>query len=286
METQITTQQSFDLSPVGQMIKQFEVTQRIGDMYAKSTIVPEIYKGNVANCAIATEMALRMNINPIAVMQNLSIVQGKPSWSSKFLISCINTCGKYKPLKFKEWIDGKVGIIKIKEKVYNPVTGRNETTEKEIDCNHIDNYCCQAWTTAKDNDEKLEGVTIDLRMAVSEGWYTKHGSKWPTMTHLMLRYRAASMWVNTNDPSISMGIMTQEEAQDVEWADYEEIPAKKMPANKAERMEMMKRIAAQAAEAKDDPAPRTAQETKNARETSEPGHSNDDLFAQDANINA
>ena len=43
----------FMLTPVGQLTKQFEITQRMATMYAGSTIVPDAYKSNVGNCCIA-----------------------------------------------------------------------------------------------------------------------------------------------------------------------------------------------------------------------------------------
>ena len=67
-------------------------------------------------------------------------------------------------------------------------------------------------------------------MAVGEGWYTKDGSKWPTMSDLMLRYRAASYWVSTFAPEMAMGFRTTEEAQDIVDVEYEEINDSSLPA--------------------------------------------------------
>lgn len=39
----------FSLTPVGQTVKQFEVMQRMANMYTTSTIVPDTYKGNIGN---------------------------------------------------------------------------------------------------------------------------------------------------------------------------------------------------------------------------------------------
>ena len=72
----------FALTPVGQTIKKFEVVQGMATMYSKSTIVPDIYKGNIGNCAIALDIAERMNANALMVIQNLYIVHGSPSFSS------------------------------------------------------------------------------------------------------------------------------------------------------------------------------------------------------------
>ena len=34
------------------------------------------------------------------IMQNLYLVDGRPSWSSQFIIAAINSCGRYSPLRF------------------------------------------------------------------------------------------------------------------------------------------------------------------------------------------
>lgn len=83
--------------------------QRMGKMYAESTIVPDIYRENIGNCIITVDMAMRMNVNPLMVMQNLNIIKGTPRWGSAFLISTINMCGKFTSLKYRERNLGKVG---------------------------------------------------------------------------------------------------------------------------------------------------------------------------------
>jgi len=52
-------------------------------------------------------------------------------------------------------------------------------------------------------------------MAKAEGWYTKQGSKWPTMPDLMLSYRAAAFWSRMYEPGLTMGIHTSEEVEDM-----------------------------------------------------------------------
>ena len=39
----------FDLTPMGQMLRQFEAQQRMGQMFAQSKIVPASYQNNVAD---------------------------------------------------------------------------------------------------------------------------------------------------------------------------------------------------------------------------------------------
>lgn len=216
----------FAMTPVGQTVKQFEVMQRMAQMYTQSTIVPEAYKGNVGNCVIALDMAMRMNINPLMVMQNLYIVKGNPSWSSKFLIATINMSGKYSALRYRKRNLGKVGKVNYNETVWDAVNKRNTLVVKEFDGTAIDNIECVAYATELASGEVLESDPITIETAIKEGWYIKSGSKWVTMPSLMLTYRAAAFWQRMYCPEISMGFLTKEEADDVHDAEFVEVPAK------------------------------------------------------------
>lgn len=219
----------FAMTPAGQTVKQFEVMQRMAKMYTESTIIPEAYKGNIGNCVIALDMATRMGANPLMVMQNLYVVNGNPSWSSKFLIATINMSGKYSSLRYRKRNLGKVGKVK-----YNDIewktdpTGKSRKTivVKEFDGTEIDNIECVAYATELSTGEILESDPITIDTAIKEGWYTKSGSKWVTMPSLMLTYRAAAFWQRMYCPEISMGFITKEEADDIQDAEYVEIPSK------------------------------------------------------------
>lgn len=207
----------FALTPVGQELKRFEIFQRMGQMYAMSTIIPDTYKKNVANCAIAVDMAFRMHANPVMVMQNLYIVHGNPSWSSKFLIATINTCGRYKTLKYRRYQDGMIGKVDYFENEWNYENGKSvkKRVKKTFDGSKIPNIVCVAYTSEIGSDEILESTSVSCRMAVEEGWWTKNESKWPTMTELMLTYRSAAFWQRMYAPEISMGFYTVEELEDM-----------------------------------------------------------------------
>lgn len=187
----------FALTPVGQQLKQFEIIQRMGNLFATSTLVPKTYQGNLANCAIACDIALRMQVNPVMVMQNLYIVNGNPAWSSKFLIATVEATGKFTALRYEF---------------------KGEENSDDWSCR------CYAYET-KDKDQKnpLYSDWISIRMAKAEGWYGKSGSKWQSMPGQMLRYRAAAFWQRVYAAGISMGFMTYEEAQDIE-PDYQPQP--------------------------------------------------------------
>ena len=69
----------------------FESAQRMAKALSSSNLVPAAYQNNIPNTMIALEMASRIKVSPIMVMQNLHIIQGKPSWSSPFIIAVINS---------------------------------------------------------------------------------------------------------------------------------------------------------------------------------------------------
>ena len=224
------------------MVKQFEVMQRMAKMYTESTIVPEAYKGNVGNCVIAIDMATRMGVNSLMVMQNLYIVKGNPSWSSKFLIATINMSGKYSSLRYRKRSLGKVGKIKYNETVWDNVAKRNTIVVKEFDGTDVDNIECIAYATELSTGETLESDPITIETAIKEGWYTKTGSKWVTMPSLMLTYRAAAFWQRMYCPEISMGFLTKEEADDIQDVEYEEIKPKNKLADLASKAAVQKKM--------------------------------------------
>lgn len=187
----------FALTPIGQQIKQFEVQQRMAQMYAQSTIIPDTYRGNLGNCVIALDMAQRMGANPLMVMQNLYIVHGNPSFSSKFLVASVNASGRYTSLAY-DW------------------KGKPNTPEWGCRC-----YAYEKDDTKKEN--RLDGTWVDMKMADGEGWTKKTGSKWLTMPQQMLMYRAAAFWQRAYCPEISMGFISTEEANDIEDVEYTEV---------------------------------------------------------------
>jgi hypothetical protein len=166
-------------------IERFEGAQRMAQLLCASALVPEGFRGkeNIPNCLIALEMAQRIGASPMAVMQNLHVIHGRPSWSSSFIISALNSCGRFSPLRFEMNGEG-------------------------------DKRTCKAWATDK-TGERLEGPEISIDMAKAEGWYGKNGSKWKSMPELMLRYRAAAFFGRLYAPDVLNGMHAAEEVADI-----------------------------------------------------------------------
>ena len=73
------------------------VAQRIAASLADLRLVPNAYRGQqgLPNCIVAIEIANRMGMSPFQVMQNLNVINGRPSWSSQFIIGLIQGCGRF-----------------------------------------------------------------------------------------------------------------------------------------------------------------------------------------------
>ena len=167
----------------------FALMQRAAQLMAASSLVPQQFRGNIADCVIAIEMARRLGASPLAVMQSMYIVHGRPAWSAQFIIACLNASGRFSPLRFEMRGEGPA-------------------------------RACVAWAIDKAAGDRLEGPEVSIEMAKKEGWYDRKGkdggaaSKWPTMPELMLRYRAASFFGRLYAPDIMMGMQTAEEVED------------------------------------------------------------------------
>lgn len=165
----------------------FDLAQREAKALAASDLVPASYKGNVANTLLAMEVAQRIGASPLAVMQNLHIVQGKPAFSASFLIACVNSCGRFSPLRFE-------------------VRGGEDASKKE--------YMVRAIASDLQDGKDCTGAWITWAMIDGEGWSKKTGNKWATMPEQMFMYRAAAFWSRVFAPEISLGMHTSDEVED------------------------------------------------------------------------
>lgn len=181
----------------------FELSQRAAKLMAASTLMPDTFRGNLPNCAIALNLAARLGADPLLVAQNLYVVHGRPAWSSQFLIATWNQCGRFAPIRYEFFGD-----------------------------KGTDGYGCRAISKELSSGEPIIGPDVTIGLAKEEGWYNRNGSKWKTgLRDLMLRYRAATFLIRTTAPELSMGLHTAEEMHDVYDAargpsgDYEVQPA-------------------------------------------------------------
>ena len=164
--------------------------QRMAIGLAKSSIVPKAYQDNAPNCLIALELASRIRCSPMAVMQNLDVIHGNPSFRAKFLIATVNESKRFSPIRWRfQGTEGK------------------------------DDWGCRAWAKDLATGEECVGPLVTIKMAKAEGWTSKTGSKWITMPEVMLMYRSGAFWQRLYCPELSLGMGTSEEAEDMSDGD-------------------------------------------------------------------
>lgn len=183
-EIVIQEQQSHELSTgVFSTLENFKEIFDIGKMFASSSLVPQAYQGKPMDCTIAVDMANRMGVSPMMVMQNLYVVKGKPSWSGQACTSLIMASNKFKNVKH----------------VYTGERGS-------------DSRGCYVEAIRVENGEIVQGTEVTIAMAKSEGWMSN--SKWKNMPEQMLAYRASAFFARVHIPNALMGVYVEGEVDD------------------------------------------------------------------------
>ncbi len=198
----------FNVTPGFTSKESYKLLWNMAKMFSSTSLVPDQFKGDqhVGDCAVAINMAQRMGADPMLLMQNMYVVYGNPAFSSKFLIATFNQCGRYSSIHYD----------------------MSGTPDK-------DDYGCRAWAAELSTGERIEGPLVTIGIAKAEGWYEKKLSKWKTMPDQMLRYRAASWFIRTTAPELSMGLQTVEEVHDTVEKDITPASVAKPTAEIAEK---------------------------------------------------
>lgn len=168
------------LSPKGGgLLDSYRQYYKMAIEVSKSELIPQSFRGKPMDIAIAFDMAARMGVSPLVVMQNLYVVKGTPSWKGQACISLIRN--KFKNVKH----------------IYVGEKGK-------------DTYGCYV-QAINDDGEVIKGPEVTIAMAKSEGWMSN--SKWTNMPDLMLAYRSASFFARINCPETLMGMSVEGELE-------------------------------------------------------------------------
>ena len=186
-KTLAVVEQTTELAPVTVWTdkKQFDQLLRAANMLSQTSIIPATYQGKPQDCFVALEMATRMGVSPLVVMQNMYVVKGKPAWAGQACTMFINSCGKFAQVKH----------------VY---TGEKGT----------DSRGCYVTATRISDGIQVNGVEVTIAMAKAEGWTSN--TKWRNMPELMLAYRASAFFARVHCPEALMGVQLVDEIYDTE----------------------------------------------------------------------
>ena len=166
--------------------KDLEQMFRFSEFLAKSPLLPDAFNGNPGSVMIALNMAQRLRMDPLMVMQNIVIVHGNAGLSGKFAIALLNRSPKYSRIE------------------YRYVNGKDYTGGMQVIGHRKDDP----------GDKRPDvGTAVTLEMARAEGWTSN--KKWQTMPEQMMRYRAAAFFARAFVPEELLGMQTAEELEDV-----------------------------------------------------------------------
>lgn len=185
--TQISTVMPSDLSMgVFSSASIYGEYHRIAVDMSKGDLIPDAFRNKPANIMIALNLSSRMGADPLAIMQSMYIVHGKPSFSASFIGGLIDDSGKFGFIEYR--MSGTPGQ---------------------------DDHGCRIVTTATSTGQEIQGPLITVAMAKAEGWWKRSGSKWPTLTDLMLGNRAITFFARRYAGSILLGMSATDELEDI-----------------------------------------------------------------------
>lgn len=158
--------------------ERFSRFDKLARLLADSSFgVPEIYRGNYGSCFIAVDIAYRLGVSPITVLQNTREINGQPTWGYQFVKAIIESSGL--------------------------ITGRLQY-EVEGTTDDDKHFRVRAWAVSAVDGTKLEGTWITWKMAQLEGW--TDNVSYTSMPLTMFKARATTFFGNEFCSSVLLGV--------------------------------------------------------------------------------
>lgn len=155
----------------------FEQLQRVGKLMAASNLVPDAFKGKVADCVLVAAQAFRWRMDPFALVQNTYVLRGKLGYEGKVVAGVINSSRRIEErLSYEYTGSGRDRMVVVSGKI------RGEARVRTIVGKVAD------WAT--DNEQ------------------------WKKGPDQMLAYRGAREWARRHMPEAMIGISAEEEIRE------------------------------------------------------------------------
>jgi hypothetical protein len=177
---------------------------KLAQAMSTSSLVPTHFRNQASDCFIMADLASRLNVPLLPLLQGTYIVHGKPGFEGKLTAALLEGSGKI------------VGPIDYE------FSGEG------------DDYGCRAVVHDRALDKTVYGPKVDWNMVKAERWDQSKGkelSKWKTLPELMFHYRAAAFLVRTRYPSVLMGMNTVDELADAAPMPMQEVDRRRSKAD-------------------------------------------------------
>jgi hypothetical protein len=153
------------------------------NMLAKSDLIPDEFKNRPANCALALDIAHRLDVAPLAVARGMYVTRGRVGWYAEFMLGLLNKSGVLRgPVEYEEHEEGTA------------------------------NFRCRVYGVDAKTGEQRTGQWVSWALVKANKW--DRNEKYQTMTQTMFRRRALALFVRDYYPEILFGVPTQEELDD------------------------------------------------------------------------
>jgi hypothetical protein len=167
----IIKKEAFDLTTMSEVMQ-------YADMLAKSSMVPKGYQGKPGDIVVAIQMGRELGLKPIQSLQNIAVINGKPSIYGDACLALVKNHPAFEDIK--EWHDEATG-----------------TAHCEI----------------KRKGQSVHKTSFSKEDAKKAGLLGKQGP-WTQYEKRMLQMRARGFGVRDVFPDALQGLILAEEAQD------------------------------------------------------------------------
>ena len=153
---------------------------QIAEVASKSPLVPQAYQGNPASCFVAIQWGQEINLNPMQSLQNIAVINGKPSLYGDALLALARSDNRC--VGVEEKMDGDTAVCTVKRR-------------------HIDGSIEKIVRTFSKDD------------AIKAKLWGKQGP-WQQYPTRMLQARARGFGLRDAFPDTLKGLITEEELRD------------------------------------------------------------------------
>lgn len=150
-------------------------------MIASSDLAPKDYRGKPGNVLVALQMGAEVGLQPMAALQNIAVINGRPSVWGDAALGIVQASNVYE--SHKEWIEGD---------------GDNAIA-----------YC-----EVKRKGQEAHKVSFSVNDAKKAGLWGKE-SPWKTYPKRMLQMRARGFALRDQFADVMRGLILAEEALDI-----------------------------------------------------------------------
>jgi hypothetical protein len=170
---QLATQNTFSLTPTN-----LQEAVQFAEILAKSTIVPKNYQSKSGDILVAVQMGAELGLKPMQSLQNIAVINGKPSVYGDGLLAIVQNNSNFEDIK--------------------------ETFDEETNT---------AYCTVKRKSQSEYTVSFSQKDAEKAGLWKRQGP-WTTYPKRMLQMRARGFALRDKFADALGGLITAEEARD------------------------------------------------------------------------